>query len=198
MPTLPSKTKQKVNKPTPTPRSVDRVHRFVEAYLSNGNNATRAAVAAGLSAKTATSTGGRMLRSVRVRTLLDVRRADLAKKYELTTENVMRSMAQALHFDPRKLYNEDGSLKRVIDLDDDTAMALQAVEVTEQMASEISGAGEVVPVQVLTKKVKWLDKNTARDQAAKVLGLFKEKIEIGATDDFVKVMLSARARAANR
>lgn len=196
MPTKPSKSKQKPTKESSQLRAIDRAKAFVEAYMSNGNNATKAAVAAGLSPKTAGSTGARMLKNVRVSTLLDQRRAELAQKYELTTDNVMRSMAQALHFDPRKLYNADGSLKSVLELDDDTAMCLQAIEVSEAAGGAITGDGQMIPVS--TKKIKWLDKNQARDQAAKVLGLFKEKIEVGASDDFVKVMLSARDRAAKR
>lgn len=196
MPTLPSKSKTKPRKESSQLRAIDRAKAFVEAYMSNGNNAGKAALAAGLSPKSASSAGARMLRSVRVSTLLNKRRAELAEKLELNTETVMRSLVQALHFDPRKLYNADGSLKAVLELDDDTAMCLQAVEVSEAAGGAITGDGQLVPLQ--TKKIKWLDKNSARDQAARVLGMFKDKVEVGATDDFVKAMLNGRERAAKR
>jgi len=91
-------------------------------------------------------------------------------KLELTTESVLRSLAQAVHFDPRKLYDEHGNLKPITELDDDTAMALSGVEVMEEFA----GRGEKRELVGYTKKVKWLDKNAARDQAMKHLGMFRE------------------------
>lgn len=122
---------------------------------------------------------------------IETRRAILRQKFQLSTEGVLRNLSQAVFFDPRKLFKPDGSLKRVIDLDDDTAMALQSFEVTES----ISGKGEDA-TPIATNKVKWLDKNSARDQANRILGQYKDKIEVGADDDFVKAMLNGRARAA--
>lgn len=101
--------------------------------------------------------------------MLEQRQNAIAQKFELTTESVMRSLAQAVHFDPRKLYNADGTLKRVIDLDDDTAMALSGLEAIESSSQSVED-GEVVYTPISTKKLKWLDKNTARDQANKILG----------------------------
>lgn len=110
-----------------------------------------------------------MLKNVKVATLLQQRQAELALKYELTTESVIKSLAQAVHFDPRKLYDAGGNLKSVQDLDDDTAMALAGFEVTEEKGSG-DDRGKVIGY---TKKVKWLDKNQAREQAMKHLGLYK-------------------------
>lgn len=104
---------------------------------------------------------------------IEQRQNELAQKLELTTESTLRSLAQAIHFDPRKLYNPDGSMKAVIDLDDDTAMALAGFEMMEEYA----GRGEDRAIIGHTKKVKWLDKNAARDQANKILGLYKKDNE---------------------
>ena len=142
---------------------------FIEAYLANGGNATNAAKAAGFSEKTAHVQGCVLLKHPKVIHRLDERRKELAQKYELTTENVIRSLAQAVYFDPRKLYDEQGNLKPITDLDDDTAQALSGFEVTEEKGSG-EDRGQVIGY---TKKVKWLDKNTAREQAMKHLGLFK-------------------------
>ena len=147
-----------------------RRKRFAEAYLTNGSNASQAAMAAGYSEKTAYAAGSRLLKHVEVSTIIQQRRAELAKKYELTTESVIKSLAQAVHFDPRKMFNEDGSIKAITDLDDDTAAALAGFEVMEEKGSG-DDRGKVVGY---TKKVKWLDKNTAREQAMKHLGLYLE------------------------
>lgn len=142
---------------------------FIEAYLANGGNATNAAIAAGFSEKSAHSQGCDLLKHPKVIHRLDERRKELAQKYELTTENVIRSLAQAVYFDPRKLYDENGNLKAITELDDDTAQALSGFEVTEERGDPESRS----LVTGYTKKVKWLDKNTAREQAMKHLGLFK-------------------------
>lgn len=83
---------------------------------------------------------------------------------EVTAAEVLRSCARAIRFDPRKLYNQDGSLKRLLDLDDDTADAITGFDVVEMAGGE---------VPTYTKKVKWIDKNTARDQLMKHFGLYE-------------------------
>jgi len=139
---------------------------FADAYIANGGNATQAAITIGLSAKTAYSTGQRMMKHAETSALIQQKRNKLAEKYELTADAVIQSLAQAVYFDPRKLYDEHGNLKAIKDLDDNTAAALAGLEVAEMRSD-----GEVIGH---TKKVKWLDKNTAREQAMKHLGLFGE------------------------
>lgn len=149
---------------------VDRIGKFVEAYIANGQNGRKAALAAGYSEGNADVQAWRMLKNAKVVQQIAMRQQSLARKYELTTDSVIRSLAQAVHFDPRKLYREDGSLKDVYELDDDTAMALSGVEVVEEKGTG-DDRGKVVGY---TKKLKWLDKNAAREQAMKHLGLYLE------------------------
>jgi phage terminase small subunit len=171
------------NKPAPKPAPAKRAKPgtnkeaaasrkkvFTEAYIANGGNATQAAITAGYSEATARQQGSRLLTDVDVQVALTARQEKLAAKFELTTEAVLKNLAQAIFFDPRKLYREDGSLKNVTELDDDTAMALAGFEVTEEKET-VDGHRQVVG---FTKKVKWLDRNTAREQAMKHLGQYRE------------------------
>lgn len=143
---------------------------FVEAYLQNGGNATQAALAAGFSPKTAYVSGHRQLKHDQVRAQIEQRQAELRKKFELTTETLLNNLRQAVMFDPRKLYDENGALKPVTELDDDTAMALTGLE----QCDEFEGRGAARKWVGITKKLKWLDKNVARDQANKILGLYEK------------------------
>lgn len=162
----------------PKKRSAQRASLFVEAYIANGGNATEAAIAVGYSPRSAGNQGGRMMKNDEVRAGIETRQSELRSQFKLTTENVLRNMAQALFFDPRKLYNEDGSLKRVIDLDEDTAMALAGLEVVEMEGGmAVGGEGGVQHVPMYTKKLKWLDKNAAREQANKHLGHYERDNE---------------------
>ena len=169
----PTRTKQGTSKVS----AEDRRIAFVEAYLSNGRNATQAAVTAGFSPKTAERQGSRMVRDVRVQTVLDKRRTDIAKKNELSTDEIMADMARALRFDPRKLYRQDGTLKPIHELDDDTALCLTGIEV-------VAMPGEEGATPLFVKKMKWESKATARDQALKVFGMYEKdnKQKTGAMD----------------
>lgn len=150
-----------------------RITKFVEAYFANGGNTGEAARTAGYSPRSADNAAWRLMKDAKVLQRIADRQATLRESLELNTEGVLRNLAQAVYFDPRKLYKEDGTLKRVIDMDDDTAMALAGIEVVERGVTLIDG-GEVTVVPEYTKKVKWLDKNTARDQANKILGHYEK------------------------
>ena len=167
----------------------DRRMMFVEAYLSNGKNATQAAVAAGFSPKTAERQGSRMVRDVRVQTILDKRRTEIAEKHELSTNEIMADMARALRFDPRKLFGQDGTFLPIHELDDDVALCLTGIETVIVKGTE----GSETPLFV--KKIKWESKATARDQALKVFGMYekdnrqKAGLLDGLSIDAVKVLI---------
>lgn len=94
---------------------------FVEAYITNGNNGTKAAISAGFSPNGADVQAVRMLGNASVRGAIAKRQAELANKYALTADLVIRELSRIVHLDPRKFFNADGSLKRVVDMDDDCA-----------------------------------------------------------------------------
>lgn len=138
---------------------------FAEAYIANGGNASEAAKSAGYSAKTAGVTGCRLLKDVQVQSILGERQKTLANKYELTAEAIIKSIAQDLHFDPANLFNGDGSVKAVAEMDADTRMALVSIE-TLQLGDADSPA--------IIRKIKWATKHQAREQAMKHLGMFEQ------------------------
>lgn len=137
---------------------------FVEAYIANGGNATEAAKTAGFSEKTARQQGARLLSDVSVSSAIAARAKETAERYELTTDLVTQSIVRELRFDPKRLYNEDGSLKAITDLDDDTAAALAGVEFVQLGSAD---------APVFVRKYKWAPKSTAREQAMKHLGMFE-------------------------
>lgn len=169
----------------------DRRARFIEAYLLNDGNITKAALAAGFSPKTAAQQGSRLFKSVEVQQAIQQRRDQVLtaaqEEVALTTKAVLKSLSQALFFDPRKLYAPDGSLRPIHELDEDTAMALTGLEVSEILGAapkdeklEPQAHGGALKREAAKKvvightiKAKWLDKNSAREQAARMLGMFE-------------------------
>jgi phage terminase small subunit len=147
---------------------------FVEAFCENGGNATKAAITAGYSRKTARAQGSRLLTGVDVAKAIAERRAAMLvkaqAKTDLTAEEVLRSLARDIRFDPAKLYNEDGSMKAIHELDEDTRLALRGVETLEEFA----GRGDDRELTGYTKKVKFPEKTAAREQGMKHFGLYEE------------------------
>lgn len=137
---------------------------FVETYIANGGNATEAAKEAGYSPKTAASQGQRLLKDADISARISGRAKEIAEKYRMTTELVARSIIQELTFDPAKLYNDDGTLKKVTELDEDTRMALTSLEV------EMAGTSDM---PILVRKIKWATRGQAREQLMKHLGMFE-------------------------
>lgn len=137
---------------------------FVEAYLANGGNATEAAVEAGYSQRSAGQQGSRLLKDVKISAAIQARRETLMGKYELTSEMVMRTIVQELIFDPAKLYNEDGSLRPLHELDEDTRMVLSGAEFVQVGSPD---------APVFVKKVRWAQRHQAREHAMRFLGMFE-------------------------
>ena len=150
--------------------AADRNARFVEAYIVNGGNQTRAAEAAGYKAgKAAEKAGYRLIRDAVVRKHVERRRAALADKHELTTDRILKECARIAYADPRQCFGKDGHPIPIPDLDDDTAAAVAGFEHVE----EFSGNGETRKLSGYTKKLKFWDKNAAIDKAMKHLGLYE-------------------------
>lgn len=163
---MPSKKKPapRVKAGTSKEAAEARKHLFVEAYIANGGNATEAAKKAGYSPQTARQQGSRLLTDVDVAAQVAARSKSLAKKYELTTDLVKRSIVQELTFDPARLYDSQGRLKPIPELDEDIRMALVSVEF-EQVGS--------LDAPVYVRKVKWAQRQGAREQAMKHMGMFE-------------------------
>lgn len=139
-----------------------RMRLFVEAYIGNGGVGSYAAIDAGYSEKSAEQQAVRLLKDPRVADMLKVRREEIAQMFKLATEDVLRSMARGILFDPRKLLDKNGKPKPLHLLDDDTALAIEGAEITKDAEGNV------------TYKVKAGNKGAAREQYAKHLGLFKE------------------------
>lgn len=167
--TAPKKPKKKAG--TSKDAAEQRKHKFVEAYISNGGNGKRAAIAAGFAEKAAAQQASRLLTDANLLLTIQERQQKLAVKLELTTERTLREVARLAYFDPRKLLDNTGRPKALQDLDDDTAAAIAGLEVVDKYEAD-PGSDEKKLSTVI--KYKLADKNAALDKAMKHLGLFKE------------------------
>jgi phage terminase small subunit len=130
---------------------------FVQAYMTNGHNATQAAITAGFSAKTAYSQGQRLLKHVEISGQLAEMAREAGNAAGLTVERVLEEVRRLSFSDPRKLFRKDGTPVPITELDDDAAAMISAIEV------DADGR--------LTRIRLW-DKNAALEKAMKHLGLY--------------------------
>jgi phage terminase small subunit len=142
---------------------------FVAEYLID-LNATQAAIRAGYSEKTAPQQGARLFINVKVQTALQDAMKAREGRTEITQDRVLQEYAKLAFLDPRRFYDDAGSLIAVNMLDADVAAALVGVEVLESRDPE-GGPSNV------TKKIKFVDKKGALDSIARHLGMFKDKLE---------------------
>jgi phage terminase small subunit len=102
----------------------------------------------------------------------------LCNRNMVTVERVLQEYAKLGFFDPRKLFNDNGSPKDITELDDDTAAALAGLDVQEVY----EGTGDDRKFVGYTKKYKLVDKKGALDSMGKFLGMFTDKMEITGKD----------------
>ncbi len=165
----------------------DKRRRFVEEYLVC-RDATKAAVAAGYTRATASARGYLFLREPGVAEIIAEHDRALTAKLEITAERVLLEMSRLAFSDHRKLYNTDGSLKPLHELDDDTAAALAAVESVTRAARGGEPASQL-------HKVKLGNKQPALVQLGRHLRLFSEKPEAADISGLADRIAAARKRA---
>lgn len=151
--------------------------RFVDEYLVD-LNATQAAIRAGYSAKTAHVQGTRLLGIARVSEAVAEAQKEREQRTRITADRVLQELARIAFFDPRKAYNEDGSVKPIPEMDDDTAAAVAGFEV-----NEVNSGGDS-PVGVI-KKIRFSSKDTAITLAMRHLGMLRDKVDVTSNGETV-------------
>ena len=141
-----------------------RIARFIEEYLSNGENASQAAIAVGYSAHSARRTGTRLTTDVHISAQIAARRKTVLAACELTTERTLRQIARIAFSDVRKLFNLDGTVKRPAEWDDDVAAFVSLYK-----DEPIKHGGKIIGRRV---KVEFCDKVAALEMAIKVQKLY--------------------------
>lgn len=153
---------------------------FADEYLVDFNavRAYRAAYPGCKSDNTAGVEGHRLLKNPKIADYIQKRMQDRQVRTEITQDRVLREYAKLGFFDPRKLFNADGSPREIADLDDDTAAAIAGLDVLE--VYEGTGADRVFTGYI--KKYKIANKIGALDSIAKHLGMFIDRQEITGPD----------------
>lgn len=177
---------------TTKPRGLNDKHkRFAIEYLKD-LNATQAAIRAGYSKNSAASQGERLLRNAEIKALTQQKGKTIFQALDISVERVLNEIARLAFLDPRKFYDENGNLKGITQLDDDTAAALAGMEVEE--AYEHFGKGQAKPTGIL-KKIKFADKSKNLEMLGRYHKLFTDKVEVTNLDALAEAIAKARSRS---
>lgn len=151
----------------------DRRERFILEYLANNHHGEKAAIVVGCRpGAVARSYAARVLADHRVQKRITELNSVTAHHLGITRAKLMERLNNQSGCNPKKMFNQDGSLKRIVDLDDETAAGIAGFEVT----SILEGMGKVT-------KVKFRDSRAATDSLNKMLGWnMPEKVDV-TTDD---------------
>jgi phage terminase small subunit len=145
-----------------------RQRRFVEEYFTD-LNATRAAIAAGYSKRTASQAGWEVLRNPKVSAEISRRQQLLSQRLEVTAENVTSELAKIAFASLGDFYGVAKGGRLEVDAkalaDPVKAAALSQVEITEGADGK----------QVI--KIRLADKRAALNDLGRHLGLFNDRSE---------------------
>jgi phage terminase small subunit len=142
---------------------------FVEEYLYD-LNATKAAIRAGYSPRTAHVQGPRMLENVRVRAHIEKALAERSRRTGINTDLVLLELARIGRANPADVVNFDEATIRDSNLRDDTA-AIQSIKVKKIPTEN----GEIIE-----REIKFHDKNRALELLGKHLGMFTDRLNLNA------------------
>lgn len=143
---------------------------FCQAFIETGNASAayrRAYTTSRMKSGVITVKASELLSSGNVAVRVAELRRVLAERCEVNNEKVIREVAALAFSDIRRLFNADGTVKQVSELDDVIAAAVSSIEVNEILTPEGNSIGFV-------KKIRLWDKNSAQERLCKHLGLFEQ------------------------
>ena len=158
-----------------------RMARFAAEYMID-LNAKQAAIRAGYVARNADTAGWDLLQHPAVQADIARRSQRLYDRFALSPERGLHELARIAFADIRGLYNDDGTVRDLKDIDDDTLAAVASIVIAE------GRTGRIV-------KVRPLDRLVALTLLARHFGLFNDRLEIGVSDGLAEAMAAGRARA---
>lgn len=143
---------------------------FCQEYIID-SNATQAAIRAGYSQDTAGAIGHENLKKPDIEARINELQEDRAKRTRITQDRVVLELAKIAFGDISCLFNEDGSLKPIHEIDADTRGAIASIESYE----EKEAVEEETFKEGTLRKVKMWDKLKAIEMLGKLQGAFDQK-----------------------
>lgn len=149
---------------------------FCDEYLVdlNASRAYKVAYKKCKSDLTARTNGSKLLTNTNIQNYIDEKMKEREKRTAITQDMVIKELARIAFLDIRKIYDENGNLRNIQDIDEDTVKAISSIETLE----EYNGYGENREKIGDTQKVKIVDKIKALELLGRHLGIFNDKLDV--------------------
>lgn len=167
-------------KPPPTAKLSPQQERFVQEYLTC-LNASKAAVRAGYSPKTAGRQGWDLLKHPEIARAVESARQRVAEKTKVELERLVLEAMRIALVDIGDAFDAAGNLLSITAMPEHVRRAIAGVDVVIKNVAAGDGATDTI------HKVKFWDKGRALELAAKLSGLYVEKKEVGKPGQFRKL-----------
>lgn len=166
----------------------EKQQRFVEEYLID-LNATKAAIRAGYSPKTADVQGPRLLGKVRVSCAIARAKAERSRRTGITQDRILQELARIAFLNPVDVLDlQSCTLRSDVSKDDLSAVSFLRVK---KVSAEEGGTYKEL-------EIKFYNKLKALELLGKHLGLFeKNNIPSGSENDVGVIILPAVMEASN-
>lgn len=139
----------------------DKEKRLIEEFPVD-LNATKAAIRAGYSPKSAHVLGPRTLK--KVRHLAEARLIEHMEKVGLTVNDVLKALIKIAFLNPKDFCDENGNLLPIQDIPDDAAFALAGFDITKKTYKR---RGDDDDTEETTNKYRFVDKKGALELLGK-------------------------------
>lgn len=150
-------------------------------------NATKAAIEAGYSERTASQAASRMTKKPEIIRILSILRGEREERLQVKQDNVLREIGRIALVDPRLAFDDNNALLPPKDWPDEIAAAISSIKVFEVVNADGEKVGE-------TKEIKFWNKAEALTLAARHLGMLNDKVTLDVTDELADRLARARQR----
>ncbi|MBK7892897.1 MAG: terminase small subunit [Bdellovibrionales bacterium] len=163
--------------------------RFVEEYLVD-LNATQAAIRAKYSENTAGSQAFDLLKKPEIQAAIQAEMDKRSKRTNITADNVLKELMRIATADLSGAYDEQGRLKPIHEIPEDTRRAMSGIKVFE----EFDGFGQDRVKIGEVREVKFWDKPKSLEILARHLKLLTDKVEVSGSVTISDRLAKARKR----
>jgi phage terminase small subunit len=154
---------------------------FVREYLKD-ENGTRSVIAAGWAPKSAAVTASKLLKLPKIQAELAKVSDKVCDDLEVSVGEIVRELRRMAFVNPKKFFEDDGSVKQISEMDDATAACIAGIEVTELFeGKDVPDGPQQKTVYGLLKKFKFADKIRACELLGRYKKMYTEKVEHSGT-----------------
>jgi len=145
----------------------ERQKKFCEEYIVDFN-ATQSAIRSGYSKKTANRIGTENLSKLVIQEYVSELIKDREERTQITADMVVKELAKIAFHDIRRLYDENGNMIQVSDLDDETASVVSSFKSRKEKTGQGQEDYDIID------EYKRFDKLKSLELLGKHLGMFEK------------------------